>query len=246
MGNNEELERLLFELASENRLSILRELKNESLRMQEIARRLEVTPTEVFRQLERLSAASLVQRKPDGTFRLAEYGKLVLQLLSSLDFVSKNRDYFSTHELMMLPIQLLNRLGELSQGHLGMDTIENLNKGEKAFTEAEEYGWGIGEGIVPENMGQVMQEKVQRGIQLKLLLPEKRLQANANTTEMAKNVEVKGLSDLPAIAVLTEKTGGICFRQIGGRMDYSGFFGDDPLFLNWVKDLFQYYWKKEK
>jgi predicted transcriptional regulator len=80
-----------FELASESRLSILLELQKENLKMQEIARRLDVTVTEAFRQLERLSATLLVQRQPDGTFALAEYGKLVLQLASSLEFVVKYR-----------------------------------------------------------------------------------------------------------------------------------------------------------
>jgi predicted transcriptional regulator len=45
------IDKLFFELASENRLSILHELKKENLKMQEIARRLDVTATEAFRQL---------------------------------------------------------------------------------------------------------------------------------------------------------------------------------------------------
>ena len=62
MGEESGLDKLFFELASESRLNILRELKKENLKMQEIARRLDVTPTEAFRQLERLTAALLVQR----------------------------------------------------------------------------------------------------------------------------------------------------------------------------------------
>ncbi len=243
MENQEGIEKLFFELASESRLSILHELQTENLKMQEIARRLDVTATEAFRQLERLSAALLVQRQPDGTFAIAEYGKLVLQLSSSLEFVSKHRDYFSIHDLMRLPVQFVNRLGELSQANLVMDTIENLNKSERAFKEAEEYGWGIAEGTVPEHMSPVMNERIQKGVKLRFLLPENRFPA---PTVIARNVEVRGISDLPAIVVLTEKEGGICFRQVGGRVDYAGFFGKDPTFLNWVKDLFLYYWDKGK
>ena len=51
MGEESGLEKLFFELASESRLGILRELQKENLKMQEIARRLDVTPTEAFRQL---------------------------------------------------------------------------------------------------------------------------------------------------------------------------------------------------
>jgi hypothetical protein len=31
-----------------------------------------------------------------------------------------------------------------------------------------------------------------------------------------------------------------------GRVDYAGFIGKDEIFLNWVKDLFLYYWGKGK
>ena len=78
MSNNAGLDKLFFELASESRLSILRELRVEALKMQEIARRLNISPTEAFRRLERLSASSLVQRQADGTFTLTQYCKLVL------------------------------------------------------------------------------------------------------------------------------------------------------------------------
>ena len=246
MGNDEGVEKLFFELASESRLSILRELQNENLKMQEIARRLDVTATEAFRQLERLSAALLVRRQPDGAFAIAEYGKLVMQLSSSLEFVSKHKDYFSAHDIMRLPREFVNRLGELSQANLGTDTVENLNKGERAFAEAEEYGWGIAEGTVPEHMIPIINERIQRGIKFKFLIPENRFSANVSQPATPKNVEGRGLLDLPAIVVLSEKEAGVCFRQVGGRVDYAGFFGKDPTFLNWVKDLFLYYWDRGK
>jgi len=246
LKNDEGIEKLFFELASESRLSIMCELRNENLKMQEIARRLDVTATEAFRQLERLSAALLVQRQPDGTFAIAEYGKLVLQLSSSLEFVSKQRDYFSTHDIIRLPLQFVNRLNELSQADLVMDTIESLNKGERAFMEAEQYGWGIAEGTIPEHMDSIMAERIQKGLKLKFLIPENRLSANVSPPAMARNLEVRCLSDLPVLVVLTEKEGGVCFSQVGGRIDYAGFFGNDPAFLNWVKDLFLYYWEKGK
>jgi predicted transcriptional regulator len=57
---------------------------------------------------------------------------------------------------------------------------------------------------------------------------------------------VRSLSDIPALVVLTEKEAGACFRQVDGKMDYADFFGKDPAFHSWVKDLFLYYWDKGK
>jgi predicted transcriptional regulator len=97
MEHESGIDKLFFELASENRLSILHELKKENLKMQEIARRLDVTATEAFRQLERLSAALLVQRQPDGTFAIAEYGEIVLQLSSSVEPSPAPPHFFLNH-----------------------------------------------------------------------------------------------------------------------------------------------------
>lgn len=245
LGEDSGLEKLFFELASESRLAILQQLQKENLKMQEIARRLDVTATEAFRQLERLSAAMLVKRQPDGAFAISEYGKLVMQASSSLDFLSKYRDYFSTHNIMRLPSQFVNRLGELSKAELGMDTIANLNKVEQAFIEAKQFGCGIAEGTIPEHMLTKMDDQIKKGITFKFLIPENRLSAPANQPETPKNVEIRWFSEIPAILVLTEKFGGICFLQIGGKVDYAGFFGEDPTFLGWLNDVFMYYWEKE-
>ena len=246
LGNNEGIEKLLFELASESRLSILRELQTTNLKMNEIARRLDVTATEAFRQLQRLSETLLVQKQPDGTFTTTGYGKLVLHLSSSFEFVSKHREYFLTHDVWQIPQQFVNRISELSQTKLVMDAMENISRGEKMFIEAEQYAWGLAEGHVPALMDPVMSEKMGKGLKLKMLIPESHLQAAKTQPVPPQNVELRVLPSVPAIIGITEKEATICFRFIGGRMDYAGFSGKDPTFLNWVKDLFLYYWEKGK
>ena len=78
MDDQEGLDKLFFELASESRLGMLNELSKQDGKMREIARKLELTTTEAFRQLQRLTEALLVQKKPEGTYSITEYGLLVL------------------------------------------------------------------------------------------------------------------------------------------------------------------------
>jgi predicted transcriptional regulator len=238
------MEKLFFELASESRLRILRELQTKNLKMNEIARRLDVTATEAFRQLQRLSEAMLVQKQPEGTYAITGYGKLVLHLCSSFEFASKHREYFLSHDVWRIPLQFLNRLGELSQTSLIMDSMENINRGERMFIDAEQYAWGLAEGRIPELMDPIMDQKIAKGLQVKMIIPE----ADLSTVPALKipNVEVRGISDIPVILGITEKGATVCFRFIGGRVDYAGFSGKDPTFLNWAKDLFLYYWEKGK
>jgi predicted transcriptional regulator len=246
LSGEEGLEKLFFELASGSRLSILCELQSGNLRMQQIARRLGVTATEAFRQLERLSATSLVQKRPDSTFTLTEYGKLVLQISTSLAFISKNREYFSTHELTKLPQQFVSRLGELSGAALETDAIRSINKGADAFTKAKQYIWGVGEGTIPEHMVSVMNEQVQRGIEVRMLTSGPRLPTSGDVQKTPRNVETRVLADCPVMIALTEKDAVVAFRQVGGRADYAAFIGSDLVSHDWVRDLFLHYWEKGK
>ena len=94
MENEDTIERLYFHLSSETRLGILRKLQKSNLRMPELTRDLELTATETFRQLQRLSEAKLVQKNLDGTFSITQFGKLTLAMTASLEFIYKNKQYF--------------------------------------------------------------------------------------------------------------------------------------------------------
>ena len=242
MGDEEELEKLFFELSSETRLGILRELQKENLRMQEVARRMDVTATEVFRQLQRLSGVSLVQRQPDGAFAITMYGRIVLHLSASFEFVSKHSDYFQTHDVWRLPIQFLDRIGELAQTELSVDAVESTHRSIQIFLEAEEYAWGISEhSREPEHLDPLIDPRIERGIEFRLMVPEEHLSSVIQQAQEG-NIEIRGLPLTQVVLVLSEKEGGVFFPSLGGRVDYSGFFGKDPAFLNWVRDLFLHYW----
>jgi predicted transcriptional regulator len=62
MAQEKSLETLFYELASQDRLSILLELCTSALKMQDLARKLDLTATEASRQLQRMSQAKLIAR----------------------------------------------------------------------------------------------------------------------------------------------------------------------------------------
>jgi len=240
----EGLDRLFFELSSDSRLGILRGLGAKGLKMQEIARQLDLTTTDAFRQMQRLSEASLIQKQPDGSYTITQYGKLVLQLSSPLEFILKHRKYFLTHDLFYLPYQFVNRIGELSGASLSMDSMENVNRAGQMVREAEKYMWGGGPEQPLESAGLIAYERALKGIKFKFLFPEHFLHDHTTLAGTPQNIEWRGLSDIPVTIVLTENEAGISFPFIGGKADYAAFIGNDPVFLNWVKDLFIYYWEK--
>jgi predicted transcriptional regulator len=237
LDKQEGIERLFYELASESRLDILLQLKEKNWKMNDVARKLNLTTTETFRQLQRLSEALLVQKQPEGTYAITEYGRLVLELSSPIEFVLKHKEYFLTHDVWRLPHQFVKRLGELSQTSLRMGMIESTTKSSQMIGEAEQYMWGAIPEPPPGSFDTIVKQ-IPKKVEFKILSP----------LPPAKfpNLENRTLPDLPAIFGLTEKEAVICFRFIGGRQDHAGFFGKDTVFLNWVRDLFLYYWDKGK
>jgi predicted transcriptional regulator len=248
LENDGGIEKLFFELASESRLSILREISKHDGKMREIARKLDLTTTETFRQLQRLSQGLLVEKQPEGTYTITEYGRFILQLSVSFEFIFNNRQYFSTHDFRKLPYQFLNRIGELSQASLIMNTMDSMKKFEKIFGEAEQYAWGLREGSSIESIGPMFSEQLRKGVKFKDICPESELATHEISSEKQRNVESRGLplADIPATIMLTEKEGAICLRFINGRMDYACFVDKNPVGLNWIRDLFLYYWDKGK
>lgn len=237
METPEGIEKLFFELASESRLGILRKLMEKDWKMNEVARKLYLTTTETFRQLQRLSEGLLVQKQPEGTYAITEYGRLVLQLSASLEFVFKHKEYFLKHDVARLPPQFLSRIGELSQADLMMGMVESTTKSSTLIGEAKRFMWAVSPEPVPQAFEEISKQ-IPKGAEYRILSPQ--------SPKKLPNLENRTLLDPPAIMVITEKEAVICFRLVGGKVDYAGFFGRDPAFLNWTKDLFLHYWNKGK
>ena len=206
MENPAGIESLFFELASESRLGILRELNMKNWKMNDLARKLDLTTTETFRQLQRLNEALLVQKQIGGTYAITLYGKLVLQLSPSLEFVFKHNEYFSTHDIGGLPYQFRNRIGELSGANLNMNAVENLNKVGQIVGEAEQYMWGLREGLGIESMFPIFYEQMRKGIKFRELFPESDLATYMIGPEMDRRIEGRVLprSDVHATFAVTE------------------------------------------
>ncbi|RDE14214.1 MAG: hypothetical protein C4K48_06690 [Candidatus Thorarchaeota archaeon] len=246
MSSKEEdgdISKVLFELASNRRASILFEVQKQSLKMQQIAKSLEMNVTETFRHLQRLCDAKLVEKRIDSTYAVTSLGSLAIGHLSSLNFILKNGNYFLEHDLSCLPYEFVNRLGELSNGEFCGDTVTHFNRVRNMVYEAEEYIWAMSEQVESSHI-QATNEKVSRGLKFRFIMQ----QDLAKTVKIAPEVEhLKERKYLERICVtflINEKESVVNLRRRNGEMDYIGFFGKDETFHKWTRDLFMYYWER--
>jgi len=239
----EGLEGLFFELASESRMSIMRKLSQESLKMQELGKTLNLTATETFRQLQRLSDKSLISKATDGSYRLTSYGRIALFLLPSLELIIKQKQYFLEHDIWQLPPEFIHRIGELNGATLSSDIPANLNRVEEMIKVADEYLWTLS-GQVLAAHSRAMVERCQRGLRFRSIHSIELMQSEIQYPGLEHRIERRYMKKIPGIIVVTEKEAVIALPYLNGKPDYAAFFGKDPDFRKWVCDLYRCYWEK--
>ena len=239
----QEVSRILFELSNSRRLRILYKLGDHQLRMQQIAKALDMNMTETFRHIERLSDTNLVEKKVDATYALTPLGYLATDFLSGFTFIHKNGDYFMHHDVTCLPLDFVHRIGELSGGQLDTDVLSNVNRLTRIIREAQEYRWGMVDLTLEFAVSKLIPSALSRGVKFKIILPQN-LAAQRPAGATAQNFEVGYLPNLDATIALNEREALICFHRIDGKMDFTGFFGTDKTFHKWVKDLFNCYFER--
>jgi predicted transcriptional regulator len=211
--------------------------------MREIARKLDLTTTETFRQMQRLSDSLLIKKQSDGTYGTTQYGLLVLRQSNNLDILFQNRTFFASHDFTKLSSQFLDRIGELSEAKFSSDTMASINIVQRIIQEADQYVWATA-AEQPLSIREILAQSIPRGVKYKFLFPRRYIPATPTVPGMERAVEWRAIEDIAVNIVISEKEAGISFYLPDGKTDYVGFSGKDPVFMNWVKDIFLHYWAK--
>ena len=136
----DEMVKLLFDISSSDRLTLLFAIRKENRRLTHLAEKISATIQETSRHLGRLTDAKLIEKNSDGFYSVTSYGRLVLILLSPYNFLSKNKDYFLSHDMSFLPQEFVERIGELSVYEYSVN-VSNVRHIENVVNSAKEYIW---------------------------------------------------------------------------------------------------------
>ncbi len=234
---------LLFEFSSAERMNIMQSLLEERLKLSHVSKKLDMTVTEASRHLQRLSDVHLIDKDIDGTFGPTPYGELAIKLLSSLDFISSNRQYFLEHDVSTIPDEFISRINELTLVKLNTDVVSVLPHVNTMLQEANEYIWILSYARTLPNTLSIVEEKIKSGVDVRRIHPENRI-PSPNTPILADPRRI--LQSIDVRIVMTENEAMCSLPLMDGKIDYTSFIGKDPKFHKWCKDVFLYYWEKAK
>ncbi|MCW3996278.1 MAG: DUF1724 domain-containing protein [Candidatus Bathyarchaeota archaeon] len=242
MDENEEISKVLFELSSNRRANMLFEIAKEPFKMQQLSKNLDMTVTETFRHLQRLTDAKLIEKKVDGSYTITSLGTLATGYLTGFNFILKNADFFLEHDVSCLPYEFVDRLGELSNADFCTEAVSSFNRVRKILAAAEKQFWTMAE-QVDSTTKNPAEQKLGEGIDFKFIM-QKTLAKNWSGSNAKVLVGSRYIERVPVALVISEKEASVVFRTHKGVLDYLGLFGTDEKFLKWCRDLFLHYWER--
>ena len=258
MSNNYEIISKYFsDLAGTGRLQILDCLKEKDARLSDIAKKIDSSPQEVYRNIVRLMKSKMIEKTNSNTYSLTDVGQIMFSMCAIPMFVHKTNSFFDGHTLDDLPPRFVRGIGALAKCEQISGITNVIEKHDRIYKNATKYI----DDIVSESfdsMDKVIMDKVFQGI------PYRHITSKDNHLELegrAKRLEKLGYYEaisegkitrkiLPTIKfaiLINEKEAAIIFPSEDDNPDLrSMFYGDDKTFHGWCQDLFNHYWNKSK
>jgi predicted transcriptional regulator len=263
----ESTQQIFFELASDQRLSILFKLNKKqsktdgSYNLSKLAKNLNITMQEIHRNLNRLLDAGLIEKDSAGIFSLTTFGNAIITQISTFDFLSRNKEYFSTHTLgAETRMKFIQRIGALNNSEYVSGLVAVIELWKRIYRESREYIFGMLPQIPLDLIETVIPKiKVEGGIKFNYILPQKamvpkkrsELLESAGFNNLIKDgiVERRMVDRMQIATVLNEKQATVMFPIAKGQEEAdmnSVFYSEDPLFHEWCMDYFRYSWHNSK
>lgn len=242
-----------LELASEQRLAILLKIQSGPVKVSAIAKELEATVPEVYRNFERLVKSDLIAKNSDGSYGITAIGKILCSQVSLIGFLAENKKYFKTHDLDRLPEKYIQRIGALEKGINVKGFVKVQEKWKEIYNDAEQYIYNIlFEVPYTSDIMEILVKKINLGVRVRsifsesAIIPKERKQVFdklglKNLIQQGK-IERRMKENVSTIIILNEKEAGVMFSS-GGEVDMSqAFFSKDKAFHEWCLDYFMSSW----
>lgn len=241
-----------LEISSEQRLSIIMKLYSEKTKLSVMAKEVNSTASEVFRNFERLQKAEIIEKDSNGYYYLTTFGKLIYWQIPSFAFVTQNKKYFRAHDFGDISQKFIQRVGALLEGEHIKGFTKVLEKWHQITSNANEYIYDI---LVEEplELFDPIVKKAKDGIKVKSIFSESAIiplmrkkkisDLGASRLIESGQIERKMKKDIKVVVILNEKEACVMFPIKEGEADIKEmFYSDKPEFHEWCLDYFRDYW----
>lgn len=246
-------EKIFFELASQQRLSIIFSLSQTKSKLSELSKDLGITMQEVHRNINRLQDAGLIEKDPNGIFSLTTFGNTITKQIPTFDFLSQYKDYFSEHTLGEIPMKFVQRIGALNDCELVRGIVAILELWKEIYRESERYILEIIPQVPLDLIEPILVSVRDRATRLFYIFPDdviipkgrSELLRRLRFDEVYKTGRIgrRMVDKVQVAVVLNEKKASVLFPSQKGETDMNMmFYSEDKPFHDWCLDYFWFRW----
>ena len=232
---------LLLVFANSTRIRILLLLGDNPLSSSQITIKIgNISNSEVSRHLKRLIEVKLIERNGiTRNYSLTSFGKIILQNFIPLDFLFHNADYFISHNISDLPLELTKEIFFLQNAEIIVGTGHFVHKISDFMRQGNKFSI-MSDSPFPGDLSK--KKKVDLIIPQSLLKKKKEFNSHLPQTP---HLRVKYLKKIPIC---------LCFSDLGegfvifpsssdNKPDFGmGFYVTDKPGINYLKRLWNYFW----
>jgi predicted transcriptional regulator len=246
---------IFSELASETRCSILISLDKKPAKLSSIARELDITSQDAFRNINRLVEANLVRRgggEDSTAFQLTELGMLATKHIPYFLVIKKHQKLFEDHTLKYIPNKFVQRIGALQNCEVVENVTPVLERLKKLEYSAKQYLRIMVSQAWPEE-GKIFAECAMNDIDVwtiighNTIFPKEVIESVTPVLgELQKSGILGKMLDTVSIAIyISDSQSAVMLPNMKGEVDMGMLLvGTEPSFNEWCLDLFNYFWER--
>lgn len=245
--------KLMVEFFGSERLAILEALDAGPRRYTDLARTLKASEGELSRNLNRLAENGLVAKGADGAFQRTPLATSLLSYVPNLRFLAEHADFVRTHAVHELPPSALQNIHALGRAEFRADMMGVFAGIQTVFRTVKKQflaQWIIGETVWDDRQLAQQEELAARieenDTEVRAVVLKEELPVYENLPgKVLARMKVRVVSSAPISIAMSDTHALVNFNGLDGRIDINyAFFGSDPVFLAWVKAVFDDGWAR--
>ncbi len=243
---------MFFEFSNEGRFEVFKSLYKEKKRHSQLEKDLDIRGSEISRHLKRLIEKNLVKKSMDNKYTITNIGKMFLDILDLFEVSLKYEAFFNSHNIDNFPLNLILQLGNLKTIKINSGTMQNIELWSEMIKKSERYILAISDQFQDSILPAVERKINNLSIDIKALVDKNVLKSKGyeklhdrhafyQKVNITQNIRM--LKQIIISLLVTDK-GALLFLSREGKIDYSEcLFDENETFIQWSKELFNWYWK---
>jgi len=244
---------LFFEFSNEGRFNVFKSLYKERKRHSQLEKELNIRGSEISRHLKRLIENNLVKKTMENKYTITNIGKMFLNVLELFELCLDYEAFFNNHNVDIFPLNLILRLGNIKTIRINNGTMQNIELWSEMIKKSENFILAISDQFQDSILPVVERKITNISIKIKAVVDynvlkskgyEKLDDRHAFYQKINISQNIRMLKQIFFSLLVTDK-GAILFLSREGKIDYSEcLYDDNENFIQWSKELFDWYWDR--